>query len=310
VLAVWSVSSNAEVLVSGTVEAATAQTIVVPLMPTGRAQLAFHVNEGSQVGTGDVVLRFDTSEIDDRVRELEEAIATQQAELARQGVLADVELADAEISLQRALHARDVARAEASIPAQFIGDAESRNRRIALQVAEKTLEEASALVRHSEHRLAELRRVRVAKEAYYNALYEGLLRTQRSLTVVADVPGDFAVAYHPFQGTKFTVGETLRSGTVVGTISSSGASRIRAFLHEIDRDAVEVGQVVAVRVDAFPKLRLSARVAEIGDSLEPRPTWGRAAYYPVLLEWEGHSRDIAALVHGMSVVAIVEEVGK
>jgi len=293
------------VLLTGEVEALDSQTIFVPPSNSVPIVLRTFLPEGTQVKTGDVVLRTDTggaTNIDQLRMERERARAKADSDTATLEVAA-VEAEKALVSAQAAL---DKAKVDAALPKQQIAALDYDRHQAELDRATRDLaikrdnlsNARAAVARRKEDGALEVRKMQI-NEAYQIArMDQSQVRATRDGVVVH--------GYSPFNGERMDEGSTAWPGNAAGTVLGDGRMVVTAWVLEADRPWLHEGQAVGLRFDALPGSALTGTLASITSAPEARTRWGLGRYFRATIDLPEHHG--LPLTAGMSV--LVEPLAK
>lgn len=287
------------VLITGEVEALDSQTIFVPPSNSSPVVLRTFVAEGTQVKTGDVVLRIESgsaTNVGQLRMERERARAKADSETATLEVAA-VEAEKALVSAQAAL---DKARVDAALPKQQITALDYDRHQAELDRATRDLaikREAlanarAAAARRREDGALEVRKLQINEAFQVAQLAQSEVRATRDGVVVH--------GYSPVNGERVDEGSTAWVGNAAGTVLGDGGMVVTAWVLEADRPYLKDGQAVSLRFDALPGVVLAGTVASITGAPEARPRWGLGRYFRARIALpDNHG---LPLVAGMSVL--------
>lgn len=289
------------VLLTGTVEDAEAERLAAPNTESWRLTIEWMAPEGELVPPGAEVVRFDRSELANRLNQ-KEAERRQTVE-ARRKARDEAALAvlDAEIALFEARARRERAAVDAGIPEGYIPPLDFERHQTELEKAENQV------------RLAEQRLV-IARERLAAAEEEQRLAARRLEEELADLQAQLDslilrtrdggyVQYGAtrFRGTvsKLFPGDSVSSGEVVAIVSRNLRPIVRAQVHESDLLRVGVGQTVRVIPDSRPDLVVPGRIVSLSGQGQTRSLWGRAAWFEAVIALDPSGPE--ALRPGLSV---------
>lgn len=246
------------------------------------------VKPGSRVKKGDVVAEFDRQYMLQRLEDFAASVGQMDASVRK---------LEAELQVAREAHKQTIANAKADLEkAQLdvktipvLGAIEAERVRLAA-------EEASARYKQL---LAEVKFVEMGQQSQLKAaqleVQQAHLELRRSeanaerMRLKAPING-LAVMQNTFRGTEMAQiqpGDQLFPGMMFMQIVDTSSMVINATVNQVDVEALRIGQRAAVRFDAYPDLRVSARVSAIGAMTR---TGGMRASYvkeiPILLKLE------------------------
>jgi HlyD family secretion protein len=193
------------------------------------------VEEGQWVNRGDLLLRIDPSQYEAQVRRAEAAVAQAQARSAQ--------------SRAQLIKAQsDVKRSEFLAQGrELISASDLENARTQAQVAQAELEAGRFAVAQSQAGLAEAR----------DALSKTTIRAPMSgrVTRLNIEEGETAV-----------IGTMNNPGSLLLTVADLSVMEAKVKVDETDVPGINVGDVAAVRIDAFPTQSFPGRVTRIANS--------------------------------------------
>ena len=253
----------------------------------GNIDMGFNITwivpEYSEVKRGQVVVRFDDSEV--RVQremsvlevansDLEIDSHVRRSAIDRTLIGHEAERVDGET---------DIARTYVTVDPRLM----SRNDYIdALgDLAYLGVEEAYyawQAVTHDQRSSAEQQRIASGRRASQDKLdKQDSALAQMQLTSPAD--GTFVYARTPW-GRKLSKGQTVFSGRAVGLLPIRGKVRARIFVPEVDAVGIEPGQAVALRIDSEVERSFGARISSVSPVAIPRHRNDPQKYFVVEAE--------------------------
>ena len=256
-----------------------AETIVISAEAGGK--LSFMIPEGTVVKEGDPLFGLETEQIEDQLLEarLDLAGADAAYEKAREeGRLAVVQN---DLSLQEKRAQLDFNKLQAD---QAGAELEKKKRQVEAQIlpkaelaaAELAVEQAELSVSHAEIDLERLQEeiasrrqtaqldMQVAQGRVEKAQSKLSENEEYMAKAVATAPrGGIVVHTRNWRNETFRVGEEIWRNTPVMELPDLSGMEVVAEVNEVDIAQVAKGMPVRVRVEAFPDLALTGRVAEI-----------------------------------------------
>jgi len=283
--------------VEGTLQAVETTLLGPPqIRETWQFKIASMAPEGEVVEAGAPVLAFDTSELQ---QNLKEQLAERDAALKR------VEQRDRELTVQRKRDelALDEARAElrkaqlkAETPDEMAAAAELAQLRLDLELADKR-------VVFLETRLESSKR---SIEATLGALRDQARQAEQRVEQTRDAiekmtrpapTGGTVIYVKNWQDEKKRVGDSCWRGEHVIELPDLDAMKAAGRVHEADAGKVAEGQRMTFRLDAHPDVEFSGRVASIWRTVQ-RESW-RNPLKVVRLEIELDETDKCRMRPGM-----------
>jgi multidrug efflux pump subunit AcrA (membrane-fusion protein) len=249
----------------GEVQAVRSQTFGVPRVRASNVKIAWLVPEGARVAAGDTLARFDTTEIDRRVDELESRLTSARANLEKLHASQRARLADLEAQVEdqrNSVRQAELAMADVEYEA-----------RVDREKAQLALQRAQLAGKQAASRLEAQRTIDAAEltEQRVNiANLESQLASERDAqeSHVLVAPGEGLVVYGTnWSGggrlAKVKVGDQLYFGGVVIELPDLSALRIASWVNEARVNQLRLGQRCAVHVDALPDTAFHGSVSRI-----------------------------------------------
>ena len=227
------------------------------------------VPEYSQVKKGQVVVRFDDSEVLVQRESSILEVVNSDLQIDRHARRSAIDRTLIGHEAERVDGETDIARTYVTVDPRLM----SRNEYIdALgDLAYLGVEEAYyawQAITHDQRSSAEQRRIESGREASQDKLAkQDSALARMELTSPAD--GTFVYARTPW-GRKLAKGQTVYSGRAVGLLPIRGKVRARIFVPEVDAVGLEPGQPVALRIDSAVERDFAARVSSVSPVAVPR----------------------------------------
>ncbi len=221
------------VTVSGNIRARRAVDISADVM--GRI-IELNVQEGDNVRPGEVLLRIDPSQLEAAVARAQAGLSQAQAQVAQQR--ANLARARRDYERLRALRDRD----STLVSPQQVEDAET-----SMDVAEALFEAAEFGVAQSQAALAEA-------------------RDQLAKTIIRAPISGKVTRLNVEEGETVVLGTMNNPGSLILTISDLSVVEAVMAVDETDIPEITLGDSTLIELDAFPHIRFTGRVTEIGNS--------------------------------------------
>jgi len=250
-------------LLTGELEAASAERFGVPRTPSWEVQVRWLAEDGAAVVAGERVAEFDSGDLAQRRADAEVELARVEEEIARKSAEVEQSGAERRFALDEARVHLAAAELDAAVPAELLAARTHQERLLARERARAELEKAERALSAweveaaAERALAALERARAARVLAAAESAIGLL--------VAHAPraGIFVVSRHPWEPRRLQVGDTVYPGFEIGQIPDLASLRVRAQLFDVDGESAAPGMEGLCTVDAFPDEELPCRVEEI-----------------------------------------------
>jgi HlyD family secretion protein len=253
--------------IKGEMMAQESETIGPPqLLNVWRFQISQLATEGKEVKKGEMVLAFDTNELN---RELQETMA--EADSARKRI----EKREADLKLERETEGLRLEEARArhrknelklQTPEELIGVKELSEVRADFELSRKEIEylemKLDAINRAAEEELLILRgRLRRAESRIAE-----LRSNIEAMTVKATREG-IVIFVQDWNGEKKKVGDNAWRGEPIIEIPDLEKMKARGSIDESESGKIRVGQVVTFRLDAHPDTEIRGTIDHVGESV-------------------------------------------
>ena len=289
---------------TGTLEAEVAYEIGPPsVQGFWEYNLSWMIPEGSYVKQGDVVARFDATEIEERLREHRAALETTEQEKEKEKRNLDVDLRQLRLDLTKAEGELKTVNLDLELPEGMVSDIEVQRNRLQQGLASRRVDFLSEKIDFESDLLASKLELLDVKRDYEQSKISYNEKAKSKFAVRAPVSG--LVVYMPKRGgDRWEIGESVWMLAKVMKIADVSTMRVEASVLEVDAARVDVGQPAEVRVDAVPGMRLESTVAEIGRIVRERSVQDRSKVFDVFLPLDEVDNDV--LRPGMGVQVDVQ----
>jgi len=292
-------------MLTGEVESSQTQEITMPMVRSWRAEIADMAAEGSYVEPGDFVIRVDGSDLDSTIEAQEEALDVFIAASKRDMTQLQIDLNNAQLAFEKAKVDHQTAELKASVPLNFIGELEYKERQLTLKQNLKARAENEKKYQALKLRLTEKQKevdLGLSQKQKELAYWQERLK---NLTINAQQSGFVIHASHPWNGTKYQIGDQVQTGQVVAKVSKTTDMRVKAWINAIDLPKISKSMSVRVQFDALPATTLAGEIQHISAGGHDKKNWGDGLYYEILVSLKsGHGAD---LLPGMSALVMVDE---
>jgi multidrug resistance efflux pump len=258
-------------IMSGELKAVERFTVTVPrISSTSSVVVTYLVPEGSMVERGDVLVRFDTSELEASRLDLEKRREDARIKIAQKE--AELETREQDLLLNRATAEKNlkVAGLYREISPELIPRADVEQYQFDFERSTTELEKA-------DERLKTLEKSRIAElEVVKLEFLEADLRLKRleaefeKLLIRAPIPGLVVYGDNPSRAGKIQVGDQLFSGWPVLHLPNMEKLKVEAYAYDSDFPALSGGEDAEVILDAFPSRSFNGRVTHLSEIAKSR----------------------------------------
>jgi len=295
---------RATVEATGSLEAEVAFEIGPPsVQDFWQYNLSWMIPEGSRVKAGEVLARFDGTELENRMRVHRAALETALQEKEKEERNLEVQLRQMRLDLVKAegdLKELDV---EGGVPEGLLSSIEVNQLKLRRELAQRKvdflrekIEFQKALVQSKLDLLDVKRKFAEGKISYTED-------SLRKFNVRAPVDG--LVVYIPKRnGDRWEVGEGIWMLAKIMKVADLSTLRVEASVLEVDAARLSVGQTAEIRLDAMPGVSLHSSVAEIGRMVHERSLQDPSKVFDAILPLQ--AADLESLRPGMGAKVSIE----
>src|SRR5437773_10587679 len=242
----------------GELQGGNSEMLTAPMTGGGDTAITYLRNPGELVNAGDMVVQFDTTEQEFKLKEAEADLAEAQQQVIR--AQADSESIDEESRLAVLTATADVKLAELEVRRNpLIPSINARQNDLALEAARNRQRQAEQDLNNKKTTSAAGIAIQKAAENKAKVTAETAQKTIDSMTLKAKTSGYINVQQNTNQNMMywgmslppFQLGDTARAGMAVAQIPDLKSWEVSANVGELDRGHLNVGQKVAVRVVAL-----------------------------------------------------------
>ena len=266
----------------GNLQAVRATPIAVPMGVPGPFRIGWVAQDGSRVKKGDVVIRFDPSEIEKRLIEAEDELRETRLRMEKEQVqgLAEVKklerdaaLARLELENSRQFQKKDeVIFSRSEIIESEIDQELAREREQHAEASQRTRQRLSG----TETALLQIK-IRQA-DAKIQQARAGL----QALAVAAPHDG-VLILKRNWRGESTRVGDNVWNGQPLAEIPDLSAMEAEVFVLEADAGGLKPGRTAQVVVESSPGVSYPARIARVDSLAKPRIPGSPVQYFAVTL---------------------------
>jgi len=265
--------------------------------------LEWMIPEGTRVKKGDVIARFDTQELDDRLRTDRADLETTLQKKEKEERNLEVQLKSLNLDLVKAegdLKKLDV---QAAVPEDIVSSIEIQQLELQRDLARRRLEFLREKVAFERDLVKSKLELLETKKVFHETKIRYNEETKEKFAVKA--PTDGMVVYIPkHNGDRWEVGEGVWMLAKILEIADISTLQVEVDVLEVDSAKIEVGQPVEVTVDAMPGSLIQTKVADLGRMVREKSVNDPSKVFDAILPLEGHS--LEGLRPGMGVTVKIE----
>jgi macrolide-specific efflux system membrane fusion protein len=248
----------------GEIRSTRSTILAAPQVPNPRiTKLA---ESGKPVKAGDVVVEFDTAQLENYYLDRNSAVRTTDSEIVQQK--ASHRMVNEQDAMNLMTSEYDVQRSELEASkAEILSEIEGAKNRINVGISKGALEQVKATVKsHQVSQEADISRIEYRKDKYLRDVerikgYLGKMTIRAPIDGIVNVLPNFRAGGSWGQTPPpFKEGDNAWTGAAIAEIPDLSEMRIEIKLEEVDRGKVQVGQPVNVRVDAIPDREFTASI--------------------------------------------------
>lgn len=290
----------------GVLRAVEATPVAAPPNSQGPMKIAWLAADGSRVEKGDVVVKFDASEMEKRLADSRDDVASAERQIDKVAL-------DSGATRTKREKTAELAEAEATAAKQFETTDEKILSRVEIIEGAIDLELAQAKAGHAREvktversvasnqlELHEIDRSRHAKEV------EHAEASLAKLQVTAPHPGIFVLA-RDYRGEPIRVGDTVWSGQDLAELPLVDTLEAEVFVLEADAGSIAEGLPAEVVVDAHPQATWGAKVRRIDALAQPKHPDVPVHYFGITLQLDRTDTETMRVGQRVSATILVEK---
>lgn len=261
---------NFPVLVSatGTLEASQSVSVTPPQVRNQRRfKLMRMVEEGAEVSEGDFLMEFDTSDINESLRDETANFQNVQEDRQKKRSDSDIQLKNLKLSLEEAKSELQKLEVKMSSQADLLSGIEVEETRISLDAAKKNVDFLEKKIKHKTESGQLALQISRSNERHYRTRMDDLTDAIDSYTVRAPVAG-VVIYKRDWNNEAKEIGSNVFGMDTVMEIPDLSTIRAKLLVDEIDSGKVKIGQIVNVTIDSLQGRMFVGKVVSVGTILK------------------------------------------
>lgn len=249
--------------------------------------LSWMIPEGSRVKKDEVIARFDTTQLDDRLREHRADLETTVQEREKEERNLEVNIRQLELDLVKAEGEMKKLDVHLAVPEEIASSIEIEQLKLERSLARRRYDFLAEKIEFEKTLVETKLELLDVKRSFSQGKIDYYEEAKRKFEVKAPVAG--MVVYIPKRnGDRWEVGEGIWMLAKIMKIADISTLRVEANVLEVDSAKIAAGHPAEVSVDAIPGLSFSTEIREIGRIVHERsvqdPSKVFDAYLPLNLE--------------------------
>jgi len=291
---------------TGSLEAAVAFEIGPPsARDVWQYNLSWMIPEGTSVKKGDVIARFDTTDLDDELRrhraDLETTLQTREKEERN----LEVSLRQLNLDLVKAEGSLKKLEVELAVPQELVSSIEIQQLKLERDLAQRRRDFLKEKIAFEQDLVKSKLELLDAKKEFYETKIGYSEETKEKFNVKAPVNG--LVVYIPkHNGDRWEVGEGIWMLAKFLKIADISTLQVEANVLEVDSARIAVGQPSEVRVDAMPGLVLRSDISEIGRMVHEKSVQDPSKVFDAIMPLDPAKHQLEGLRPGMGVQVVIQ----
>ncbi len=289
---------------TGTLEAAVAFEVGPPSVRNyWNYNLSWMIPEGSRVQEGDVIARFDATQIEDRLRDHRAELEKTLQEREKEQRNLEVELRRLRLDLVKAEGDLQIVDLDLAVPEGLVSFIELEQTRLKKELAQRRvsflrekIEFEQELVR-TKLELLDVKAEFSQGKIDYNETALGKFEVQ------APVSGMVVYVPKP-SGDRWEVGESVWMLAKLLKVADISTLQVEANILEVDAAKIAPGQSAEISIDAVPGMILDSSVQEIGQIVHERSLQDPSKVFDAILPLDEFDNEI--LRPGMGIQVRIE----
>ncbi|HEX6642431.1 MAG TPA: HlyD family efflux transporter periplasmic adaptor subunit [Thermoanaerobaculia bacterium] len=254
---------TSDLVLSGEVEAARGESLVVPALPSWQTAIKWIAEDGATVKGGEPAVELDNSALTADLETKRQALTQALQELQQREAEWAADLEQQQLDADKRSSELEKAKLAVLVPRELISTKVYEEQQTTLRRANVEFDKAIDLLaskrtavaaerRNLELRIEKARRDISTAEV---AIEELVLRAPRDgIIVVRDIP---------WEGRKLQIGDTVFVGMPIAMLPDLDSLRVHAALADVDDGKIVPGLPVTITLDAFPDVTFTGKIAAI-----------------------------------------------
>lgn len=287
------------VLLTGELEAAQSDDLLVPKTEGWGISIRWLIEDGAPVHKGDKVVELDNTAVLEKINDYDLAVTEASIELTNQKATSEVELADKRFEVHSQQTALAKAKLDASVSPELVSRREYQQFQLAVRTAKTALATAKDDLKAAQEaaRLQEqVKRIALQKA---RRKYESAVEQIKALALTAPRDGVAVVGTHPWEGRKWQLGDTVWPGLTVAKLPDLSSMIVEAEVSDVDDGRVRPGMKATCVVDAYPDRPIEGTVLTVSPVAREPEHQSQRRFFSVVVELP--PTDIENLRPGLSV---------
>ncbi len=294
------IQANDKVLLTGKIVSGDIQKFTVPWSSNWRQQIKWLKPEGEPVEKGDLVVLFDTANLDSQIEQETVNLRNTKDKAIKSKLDFELKLINAEHDLIKSELELKLAKFLNDVPEQFRSGFEKNTLQFDFKKSKESYYQSKVKLETAEAALtADINKQQIEIHRISAILAKKKYELER-LQLHSNRKGTVVHAMHPWDGSKISEGQSVQSFWSVASIPGDSGKFIQSWVNEVDWPKLKLQQVVKLTLDAYPEDVFSGKIAKIGFQAESKKEWGTATYYDVEVQILEPSAQ--KLIPGMSVL--------
>jgi multidrug resistance efflux pump len=291
---------QANILITGEIASKNSEVFYAPRVTGWQIQIQWMMPEGQIAKPGELVVLFERASVDSEIEMKQADLLKRNDQLALAKSNGTEGLMDAEFAFQKAKLELAKTQIEADISKQYVSAYDHEKVKVELERKRLAVEKAQRqLVTKREEVKTDITKKNTEIKKTESDL--ALMHKKSALTAQkTKIGGPIIYGNHPWNGSKIASGSSVQATWKVAEIASSKDVRVLAWLNEVDKGSIKVGDEMSITVDAITGKKFDGTISHIVPQAEAREAWGTAAYFQVEIDIRGYEN--VELVPGMSVL--------
>lgn len=234
-----------------------------------RYKIKFMVPEGMQVKKGQVVARFETDKIMDKLRRKRDELNTISQELENELLKQEKDKEDLKVQLaQREVNLRKSKRKSEQVD-EGTSKIESQQLALDYKIAVQDLSLYQEKMTRFEDKSQLQLSIKQREKEYLEAEVSKLQKDLSKLSMKATKDGLFIYANN-FKGDKFAIGDTLHTGQTFAEIPSLDEMIVKAKISERNLGRLKTGMAVEIVLDANAEKKYYGKLTNLGSVIREK----------------------------------------
>jgi RND family efflux transporter MFP subunit len=270
---------------SGEMKSATNISITAPRI-SGKLQIVRLAPEGTTVKVGDLLVQFDLTDVEKKISDKKNELSIAESDYRKliADQLANMARIEADVDNNRISYEQAKLSAERM---KFESESMQKGSQLDLERSKNTYDGAKQRIVSQKIIDKSDQNRSLTKIQQIKSDIEAAKKDIEALTIKASFPGLVVYEFNWSNGKKFALGDSPWGGQTIISLPDLSNIQVITSVNEVDVSKVKAGQVVKIKLDAFPDRNFTGKVASVGTIGKNKEQGSNVKVFEVIINVDG-----------------------